>query len=129
MGEAILLQHLRESATKRSEPQGERYSRRSLIFLSFTFSNGLLNYLCEYRLFMPRPPQSPDRLPTLEHAGVHIEALQHYGFSIPDRGTAPKPRLLYGARNPEDGERHWRSSYDEIVSLIDRGFVASGEAS
>jgi hypothetical protein len=36
--------------------------------------------------------------------------------------------MLYGARNPENGERHWRSSYDEIVGLIGRNFVASGEA-
>jgi hypothetical protein len=37
--------------------------------------------------------------------------------------------MLYGARNPEDGERHWRGSYEEIVSLINRNFVASGESS
>ena len=77
---------------------------------------------------MPRPPQTPDKLPTLEHAGVTIEPLQHYGYAIPDKGPMPRSRMLYGARNPADGERHWRGSYDEIVSLINRGFVASGEA-
>ena len=71
---------------------------------------------------MPRPPQAPDKLPTLEHSGVTIEPIQHYGFVTPDKGPAPKPRMLYVARNPADGERHWRGSYDEIVSLIDKGF-------
>jgi hypothetical protein len=32
--------------------------------------------------------------------------------------------MLYGARNPADGERHWRGSYEEMVSLIDKGFAA-----
>lgn len=77
---------------------------------------------------MPRPPQAPDKLPTLEHAGVTVEIFQHHGYSIPDKGPMPKSRMLYGARNPVDGERHWRGSYDEIVSLINRGFVASGES-
>jgi hypothetical protein len=35
--------------------------------------------------------------------------------------------MLYGARNPADGERHWRSSYDEIVSLIEKGFAVEEE--
>ncbi len=78
---------------------------------------------------MPRPPQTPDKLPLIDYQGVTIEPIQHYGFCIPDKGPMPKPRVMYGARNPEDGERHWRSSYDEIISLINRGFVvASGES-
>lgn len=72
---------------------------------------------------MPLPPKAPDRFPLLEHAGVAIESLQHYGFSTPAKGPAPRPRMLFGARNPADGERHWRSTYEEIVSLIDRKFA------
>jgi len=74
---------------------------------------------------MPSRPLAPDRLPSVEHNGAMIEVLQHHGFSTPDRGPAPKARVLYGARD-ENGERHWRSSYDEICRLIDRGFVTSG---
>jgi hypothetical protein len=70
---------------------------------------------------MTKPPLSPDMLPTMEHAGTTIHPLIHHGFSRPDRGPAPKARTLYGARD-QDGERHWRSSYEEIVALIDRGF-------
>lgn len=69
------------------------------------------------------PPQCPDRLPLLEHAGVTIEPLIHYGFSQAERGLAPKPRSLYGVRDSK-GERHWRRSYEEIVALIDRNFEA-----
>lgn len=71
---------------------------------------------------MPLAPKAPDKLPTLEHNQIMIEPIQHYGFSTPIKGPSPKPRMLYGARNPADGERHWRSSYEEIVSLIDRNF-------
>ena len=71
---------------------------------------------------MPLPPKSPERFPLLEHAGIVIESLQHFGFSTPARGAGPKARMLYGARNPQDNERHWRSSYEEIVALIDRKF-------
>ncbi len=81
---------------------------------------------------MVRPPLSPERLPTMEHAGTTIEPFVHYGFSQPDRGPSPKSRTLYGARD-NAGERHWRGSYEEIVALIDRGFetaaLASGLAS
>lgn len=81
---------------------------------------------------MTRPPLSPERLPTMEHAGITIEPFVHHGFSQPDRGPSPKSRTLYGARDSA-GERHWRGSYEEIVSLIDRGFetaaLASGLAS
>lgn len=76
-------------------------------------------------MLKPRRPQAPDRLPSLEHAGITIEALQHHGFSLPVKGATPKPRMLYGARNPANGERHWRGSYEEIVSLIDKGFATS----
>lgn len=78
---------------------------------------------------MARPPKAPDRLPSLEHSGVSIEVLQHHGYSSPERGPSPKTRTLYGARNPEDGERHWRGSYEEMVSLIDRQFATSKEQS
>jgi hypothetical protein len=71
-------------------------------------------------------------LPTIEHAGTTIETFVHHGFSQPDRGPSPQSRTLYGARD-QTGERHWRSTYAEIVSLIDRGFetaaLASGVAS
>jgi len=78
---------------------------------------------------MTRPPLPPDKLPTMEHAKVTIEPIVHYGFCQPDRGPSPKPRTLYGARDSK-GERHWRTSYDEIIALIDRNFVlASGIAS
>lgn len=71
---------------------------------------------------MPLPPKSPERFPLLEHAGITIEPLQHFGFSTPHRGPSPRPRMLYGARNPQNNERHWRSSYEEIIALIDRNF-------
>ena len=71
---------------------------------------------------MPLPPKAPDKFPLLEHNQIAIETIQHFGFSTPVKGPSPKPRMLYGARNPADGERHWRSSYEEIVSLIDRSF-------
>jgi hypothetical protein len=74
---------------------------------------------------MALPPKAPDHLPQLEHEGVSIEVVRHYGFTTPKRGQA-LPRMLYAARNPSDNERHWRRSYDEIVALIDRNFVTSG---
>jgi hypothetical protein len=76
---------------------------------------------------MPLPPKTPERFPLLEHNGITIEPLQHFGFTTPARGPAPKVRMLYGARNPADGERHWRSSYDEIVFLIKKGFAVEEE--
>jgi hypothetical protein len=82
---------------------------------------------------MAKPPLRPDRLPTLEYSGVTIEPIIHHGFSRPDRGpTASPARFLFGARD-EAGERHWRGSYEEIVTLIHNGFatapLASGLAS
>ena len=64
----------------------------------------------------------------MEHAGTTIETFVHHGFSRPDRGPSPQSRTLFGARDQE-GERHWRGSYEEIVSLIDRGFEAAALAS
>jgi hypothetical protein len=68
----------------------------------------------------------------MEYSGTTIETFVHHGFSQPDRGPSPQSRTLFGARD-QAGERHWRSSYEEIVSLIDRGFktpaLASGQAS
>jgi hypothetical protein len=76
----------------------------------------------------PLPPKSPEKLPLLEHNNVSIETIQHHGFSTPLKGSAPKARTIYGARNPANNERHWRSTYEEIVGLIDRGF-SNGEES
>jgi hypothetical protein len=73
---------------------------------------------------LPLPPKSPDRFPLLEHHGITIEPIQHFGFSTPVKGPAPKPRMLYGARDPANGERHWRNTYEEIVALIDNQFQA-----
>jgi len=70
---------------------------------------------------MPKPPQTPDRFPSQEHNGTLIEVISHYGYSIPDKGPAPASRMLYAARDKK-GERHWRGSKSEIVSLIDRNF-------
>jgi hypothetical protein len=70
----------------------------------------------------PLPPKAPDRLPLLEHNGLSIEVVQHHGFSLPQKGPAPKARMLYAVRNPADGERHWRGSYEQIVFLIDNSF-------
>ncbi len=75
-------------------------------------------------MLKPLHPHAPDRLPSLEHNGIFIEVLQHHGFVTPARGPLPQARMLYGARNPADGERHWRGSYEEMVSLIDKGFAA-----
>jgi hypothetical protein len=77
---------------------------------------------------MAKPPLRPDRLPTLEYAGVTIEPILHYGFSSPDRGPAPSARFLFGARD-EAGERHWRGTYEEIVTLIHNGFATAPLAS
>lgn len=75
-----------------------------------------------------RPPQAPDRLPSMEHNGTEITVLQHHGFSIPDRGALPKSRMLYGAKD-NSGERHWKGSYEEMCSLIDRNFAVAPLAS
>lgn len=74
------------------------------------------------------PPKSPVRLPLLEHNGVTIEPILHYGYSRDSKGRPGKERQLYGARDPITGERHWRSSYDEITGLIDNGFPVREDA-
>lgn len=79
-------------------------------------------------LLMPTAPHSPDVLPSFEHNGVLVTVINHHGFSMPDRGNPPKSRILYGARD-QNSERHWRSSFQEIVQLIDRGFVTAPLAS
>lgn len=125
----LFLSILRESAYEHQRAPSELLSWRSLIILS-TFScqkprgspKLFWPILCLAVALMPLPPKSPERFPLLEHQGVTIEPLQHFGFSSPARGIAPKARMLYGARNPQDNERHWRSSYEEIVALIDRKF-------
>lgn len=70
---------------------------------------------------MLKAPKAVDRLPLLEHNGVEIQPIIHYGFSSPSKGS-PAPRTIYGARDP-NGERHWRSSLHEIHQLIDGGFA------
>lgn len=126
----LFLGNLRESAFQKERAPGELSHGALLNILSTFFfqkhrgSTKLLRpklYLA--MALMPLPPKAPDRFPLLEHAGVTIESLQHYGFSTPVKGIAPRPRMLFGARNPADGERHWRGSYEEIVSLIDRNFA------
>jgi len=76
---------------------------------------------------MPKAPQTPHRFPDMLHNGKKIESYEHYGFSVPDRGSKPSSRILYAARD-NNGERHWRSSLAEIEGLIDSGFkvAASG---
>jgi len=71
---------------------------------------------------MLNPPRTPDKLPLLEHNGVEIQPILHYGFSSPRRGPQPAARTLYGAKDNKE-ERHWRSSLDEIKHLIDKAFV------
>ena len=77
---------------------------------------------------MPSSPQAPDVLPSLEHNGIAVTVINHHGYSTPDRGQAPKSRMLYGARDAKE-ERHWRGSFEEIVQLIDRGFKTAPLAS
>ena len=75
---------------------------------------------------MALPPLAPDVLPSMEHNGVTITVLNHHGFSRPDRGPAPASRIIYGATDAANNERHWRSSLHEIEQLINRNFAASG---
>jgi hypothetical protein len=77
---------------------------------------------------MPSSPKPPDVLPSLEHNGIVVTVLNHHGYSTPDRGALPKSRILYGAHDQKQ-ERHWRSSFEEIVQLIDRGFKTAPLAS
>lgn len=77
---------------------------------------------------MASAPLPPDVLPSLEHNGIAITVLNHHGYSMPDRGSAPKSRILYGARDQKN-ERHWRSSFEEMSQLIDRGFTTAPLAS
>jgi hypothetical protein len=70
---------------------------------------------------MLNPPRAVDHLPLLEHNGVEILPIIHYGFSSPQRGQQPASRTMYGARDQKN-ERHWRSSLREIQQLIDNGF-------
>jgi hypothetical protein len=77
---------------------------------------------------MPSAPLPPDKLPSLEHNGTTVTVINHHGFSRPDRGAPPKSRILYGARDALN-ERHWRGSFEEISSLIDRNFESAPLAS
>jgi len=74
------------------------------------------------------PPKNPVKLPLLEHNGIAIEPILHYGFSRDSRGRPGKERALYGARNPTDNERHWRPTYESIVALIDKNFEVESES-
>jgi len=71
---------------------------------------------------MLNAPKAVDHLPLLEHNGVEILPIIHYGFSSPNKGPQPAARTIYGARDP-NGERHWRSSLHELYQLIDGGFA------
>jgi hypothetical protein len=77
---------------------------------------------------MPRPPKPPSQLPSINHNGLKIEVWEHYGYSIPNKGPAPKARILYAAYDANK-ERHWRGSYEEIVALINRNFAEAPLAS
>lgn len=70
---------------------------------------------------MLKAPRSVDHLPLLEHNGVEILPIVHYGFSSPSKGPQPAVRTIYGARDKKN-ERHWRSSLNEIKKLIDNDF-------
>ena len=75
---------------------------------------------------MLNAPRAVDHLPLLEHNGIEILPIVHYGFSSPKKGPQPAARTLYGARDG-NGERHWRSSLHEIEKLIDGGFSIEKE--
>jgi len=75
---------------------------------------------------MLKAPRAVDHLPLLEHNGVEILPIVHYGFSSPIKGQQPASRTLYGARDG-NGERHWRSSLSEIEKLVDNGFAIEQE--
>jgi len=71
-----------------------------------------------------RPPKQPSQLPSIDHNGTNVEVWEHYGYSTPSKGPAPKSRVLYAARDANQ-ERHWRGTYEEIKNLIDRNFQKS----
>jgi len=75
---------------------------------------------------MLNPPRPVEKLPLLEHMGVEILPVVHHGFSSPVKGPQPAARTIYGARDGK-GERHWRSSLDEMHQLIENGFALSEE--
>jgi hypothetical protein len=70
---------------------------------------------------MLNPPKPVDMLPLLEHNGIEILPIVHYGFSRPHKGPQPVARTIYGARDSKN-ERHWRASLHEMHQLIDSGF-------
>lgn len=73
---------------------------------------------------MLNPPRPVEKLPLLEHMGVEILPIVHHGFSSPVKGPQPAARTIYGARD-EKGERHWRSSLDQIQQLIANNFAVN----
>ena len=75
---------------------------------------------------MLNPPRAVDKLPLLEHNGVEIQPVLHYGFSSPKKGPQPAARTLYGAKDGNN-ERHWRSSLDELKQLIDKDFATESQ--
>jgi hypothetical protein len=75
---------------------------------------------------MVNAPRAVDRLPLLEHNGVEIQPILHYGFSSPKKGPQPAARTHYGAIDGKK-ERHWRSSLEEIKQLIDKGFAIENQ--
>lgn len=75
---------------------------------------------------MLKAPRAVDHLPLLDHNGVEIVPIVHYGFSSPAKGPQPAARTLYGARDKK-GERHWRSSLNDMHKLIDNDFAIAQE--
>lgn len=75
---------------------------------------------------MVNAPRAVDKLPLLEHNGVEIQPILHYGFSSPKKGPQPAARPLYGAKDG-NGERHWRSSLDAIKQLIEKDFASENQ--
>lgn len=138
----ILISRLRQSAVEREAPRPS-FPRRSLIFFCIFLASFLkkdyrgkaarageplrasfIQAAFSFLSSMPKAPPIPYRFPDLEHNGKIIEAYEHYGFAIPDRGAKPPSRILYAARD-DNGERHWRNSLSAIESLIDGGFIVS----
>ena len=68
-------------------------------------------------------PRQPDHLPSLAHNGQEISVIRHYGFS--GNGVA---RMLYATKD-NNGERHWRGSYEEIVHFINKNNEPSASTS
>lgn len=105
-----------KAATRISEPPRRAFLPSGLMFIKKPMARHL------------RPPKQPSQLPSIDHNGTNVEVWEHYGYSTPSKGPAPKSRVLYAARDANQ-ERHWRGTYEEIKSLIDRNFQEAPLAS